>query len=96
MREQIASAINLIVQVDRLPGGPRRVTSITEITGREKDVITMQELFRFRQLGVERDRQSPTASSRATGIRPYFMPRLQAASIELPAELFQERTLLKA
>ncbi len=95
LREQIASAIALIVQVDRMPGGPRRVTSITEITGREKDVIMTQEIFRFRQLGL-------TAAGAAygefesTGIRPNLMARLEASSITLPPGLFQQATLLQA
>jgi pilus assembly protein CpaF len=95
MREQIASAITLIVQVDRLPGGPRRVTSITEVTGREKDVIMTQEIFHFRQLGM-----GPTGNAygefECTGIRPNCMTRLQAASIELPADLFQQRVIMRA
>jgi len=95
LREQIASAISLIIQVDRLPGGPRRVTSITEITGREKDTITIQEIFRFRQLGID-----PTGIAfgqfEATGIRPQVMPRLETSGIQLPPDLFQERELMRA
>jgi pilus assembly protein CpaF len=94
IREQIASAINLIVQVDRLTGGPRRVTSITEVTGREREIITIQELFHFRQVGI-----GPTGTAfgqfESTGIRPFFMSRLQSAGIELPMELFQGGVLLE-
>ena len=95
LREQIASAINLIIQVDRLPGGPRRVTSITEITGRENEVITIQEIFHFRQLGLD-PAGIAYGQFEATGIRPNFMPRLEAASIHLPPSLFQEGVLMRA
>ncbi len=95
LREQIASAISLIIQVDRLPGGPRRVTSITEITGREKDTITIQEIFRFRQLGLD-PAGIAYGQFEATGIRPNFMPRLETASIELPPNLFHEGVLMRA
>jgi pilus assembly protein CpaF len=95
LREQIASAISLIIQVDRLPGGPRRLTSITEITGREQDLITIQEIFRFRQLG-----QDPSGIAygqfEATGIRPHLMTRLEAASIQLSPKMFQGGVLMQA
>ena len=95
LREQIASAISLIIQVDRLPGGPRRVTSITEVTGREKDVITIQEIFHFRQIGLD---PSGIAYGQfeATGIRPKLMPRLETAGIQLSATLFHESVLMRA
>jgi pilus assembly protein CpaF len=95
LRQQIASAINLIIQVDRLPGGPRRITSITEVTGREQDVITTQEIFHFRQLGVH-----PTGIAHGqfevNGIRPSLMSRFEAAGIQLPQGLFEERVLMEA
>jgi pilus assembly protein CpaF len=95
LRQQIASAISLIIQVDRLPGGPRRITSITEVTGREQDVITTQEIFHFRQLGVH-----PTGIAygqfEVTGIRPSLMSRFEAAAIQLPQNLFEERVLMEA
>ena len=95
LREQIASAINLIIQVDRLPGGPRRITSITEVTGRERDVITTQEIFHFQQLGIQ---STGIAHGQfgATGLRPFHMSRLQEAAIELPSDLFKERVLMEA
>jgi pilus assembly protein CpaF len=95
LREQIALAISLIIQVDRLPGGPRRVTSITEITGREKDVITIQEIFRFRQLGLD-PAGIAYGQFEATGIRPNLMARLETASIELSPTLFHEGVLMRA
>ena len=95
LREQIASAISLIIQVDRLPGGPRRVTSITEITGREKDVITIQEIFRYQQLGLD-EAGIAYGQFEATGVRPNFMPRLEMASIELSPTLFRDGVLMQA
>jgi pilus assembly protein CpaF len=95
LREQIASAINLIIQVDRLQGGPRRVTSITEITGRENDVITIQEIFRFQQLGVNAAGIA-YGQFEATGIRPNIMPRLEMASIQLSPNLFHEGAIMRA
>jgi pilus assembly protein CpaF len=95
LREQIASAINLIIQVDRVPGGPRRVTSITEITGREKDTITIQEIFRFKQLGVD-SAGIAFGQFEATGVRPQFMPRLESSGIQLPPTMFQEGILMRA
>ena len=95
LRQQIASAISLIIQVDRLPGGPRRITSITEVTGREQDVITIQEIFHFRQLGIH-----PTGIAHGqfetTGIRPSLMSRFDAAGIQLAQDLFEERVLMEA
>jgi pilus assembly protein CpaF len=95
LREQIASAISLIVQVDRLPGGPRRVTSITEITGRDKDVIMTQELFHFQQLGIEATGNA-FGEFQTSGIWPFCMPRLQAAGVDLPPDLFRQRVLMRA
>lgn len=95
MRVQIVSAISLIVQVDRLPGGHRRVTSITEIVGREDEVVTTQEIFRFRQLGVDAS-GGAFGQFESTGVRPYCAPRLQAAGIELPPDLFREGVLAQA
>ncbi len=95
LREQIASAINLIIQVDRLPGGPRRLTSVTEVTGREAELITTQEIFRYRQLGI-RPNGTAFGQFEATGIRPMVMSRLQTASIELPGDFFTDRVLMEA
>jgi pilus assembly protein CpaF len=92
MREQIASAVRLIVQVDRQAGGARRVTSITEISGREKDTIMTQEIFRFHQLGVD-SLGAAFGQFEAIGIRPSLMTRLKAMSIDLPEDLFREGIL---
>jgi pilus assembly protein CpaF len=95
LRDQIASAIRLIIQVDRLPGGPRRVTSITEVTGRENDRITIQEIFRFQQLGLD-SAGVAYGQFEATGIRPNLMARLEATNSQLRPDLFHEAILMQA
>jgi pilus assembly protein CpaF len=94
MRQQIASAIDLIIQGNRLQGGPRKLTSITEVMGMEGDVIIMQDIFRFKQMGIDQNGRA-TGQFEATGVRPGFVPRLEAAGIKLPSNLFQERVLLR-
>jgi len=86
IREQVASAIQLIVHEERLRDGTRRVVSITEVQGMEGDVITMSELFTFEQTGLEAGRV--IGRLRPTGLRPKFMPTLQAAGIMLPPSIF--------
>jgi len=88
IRHQIASAINLIVQIARMADGTRRVISISEITGMEGDVITMQEIFVFERTGISEDGRV-IGRFRATGIRPKASDRLAAAGIHLPMELFE-------
>ncbi len=94
MRQQISSAVDLIVQANRLQGGPRKVTSITEVLNMEQDVIIMQEVFRFKQLGIDQNGRS-FGQFEASGVRPTFVSRLEAAGIKLPSNLFQERVLLR-
>jgi pilus assembly protein CpaF len=88
MRQQIASAIHLVVQQTRLADGTRKVTSISEITGMEGDVITMQEIFVFEKAGLNKDGKV-VGRFRATGVRPKCSERLKAAGILLPAEMFE-------
>jgi pilus assembly protein CpaF len=88
MRQQIASAIQLVVQQTRLADGSRKVTSVAEITGMEGDVITMQEIFVFEKTGVTQDGKV-TGRFRATGVRPKCAERLRAAGIQLPADMFE-------
>jgi pilus assembly protein CpaF len=94
MRQQISSSVDLIIQANRLQGGPRKVTSICEVQGMEQEIITMNEIFVFRQQGID-----PTGRAfgmfEATGIRPRFIDKLAAAGVKLPLELFQQRVLLK-
>lgn len=87
-RAQIASALNVIVQVGRLSDGRRRLLSISEITGMEGEVITMQEIFRFKMTGRD-ENDMVRGHFEATGIRPKFMSDLADRGIHLPAELFR-------
>jgi pilus assembly protein CpaF len=88
MRQQIASAIQLVVQQTRLSDGTRKVTSISEITGMEGDVITMQEIFMFEKLGITQEGKV-IGRFRATGVRPKCSERLRTSGIHLPAEMFE-------
>ena len=87
-REQIASAIELVIQVARLSDGTRRVTAITEITGMERDIITMQDIFMFERTGIQANGRI-AGRFRATGIRPKCSERLATAGIRLPPETFE-------
>ena len=88
IRQQISSAIQLVVQQTRLSDGSRRVTSVSEITGMEGDTITMQEIFTFEKAGVTQEGKV-IGRFRATGIRPKCGERLRAAGIQLPTEMFE-------
>ena len=88
LRHQIASAVNLVVQVNRFSDGARRVTSIAEITGMEQDTITMQEIFVFEKGGVDGNGKV-FGRFRATGIRPKCADRLQASGFTLPRDMFE-------
>jgi pilus assembly protein CpaF len=83
MRQQIASAINMVIQVARLTDGTRRVTSISEITGMEGEMITMQEIFQFERTGVDAT-GIVVGRFRTTGIRPRFAERLKQYGMQLP------------
>jgi pilus assembly protein CpaF len=87
-RAQISSALNVVVQVSRLSDGRRKLTSLSELTGMEGDIITMQEIFRFRQTGVAADGQVQ-GRFEPTGIRPRFIDQLQAHGITLSTDLFR-------
>jgi pilus assembly protein CpaF len=89
MREQISSALDLVIQVSRLTDGTRRVTSVTEVTSMEGDVITMQEIYRFRRRGVSPEGRV-VGQFEATGVRPLFVERLQLAGVQLPPHIFAE------
>ena len=88
VRSQIASAVNLIVQASRLQDGSRRMTSITEITGMEGDVISMQELFRYERLGLAPDGKI-IGRFTATGVRSAFADRFRAWGYDLPASIYE-------
>ena len=88
MRQQISSAIQLVVQQTRLSDGSRKVTSISEITGMEGDIISMQEIFVFEKMGVTQDGKV-IGRFRATGVRPKCCERLKMSGIHLPADMFE-------
>jgi pilus assembly protein CpaF len=87
-RSQIASAIHTVIQVARLADGRRKLISLSEITGMEGEVVTMQEIFRFRQTGMSPEGQV-IGKFEATGIRPRFLDQVMAHGISLSADLFR-------
>ena len=93
VRQQVASAINLVVQVTRLSDGTRKVTAITEITGMEEDVITMQDIFLFERTGMRADGKVKGAF-RATGIRPKCASGWRRPGFRLPTEMFEHRVVV--
>jgi pilus assembly protein CpaF len=88
MRQQISSAIQIVVQQTRLSDGSRKITSVSEITGMEGDVITMQEIFVFEKMGVTQDGKV-IGRFRATGVRPKACERLKMSGIHVPADMFE-------
>jgi pilus assembly protein CpaF len=89
IRQQVASAVHILVQVSRLSDGTRRVMNITEVTGIETDVVSLQDIFAFEKRGLGPDGKV-VGRFAATGILPKFNEKLLAAGIRLPAELFDE------
>jgi pilus assembly protein CpaF len=87
-RAQISSAIDVVIQVGRLADGRRKLLSVSELTGMEGEVVTMQEIFRFRQTGVSSE-GIVQGKFEATGIRPRFLDQVMAHGISLPADLFR-------
>src|SRR5215212_2575524 len=88
MRQQIAAAIQIVIQQSRMSDGTRKVTSISEITGMEGDVITMQDIFVFEKVGVTQDGKV-IGRFRATGVRPKACDRLKASGVHLPPDMFE-------
>jgi pilus assembly protein CpaF len=88
IRQQIASAVNLIIQINRMADGTRKVTSISELTGMEQDVITMQEIFNFTKSGLDKSGKV-IGAFRATGIRPKCAELLATAGHPLPMDMFE-------
>jgi pilus assembly protein CpaF len=78
-----------------LQGGPRRVLNITEVQGLEQDTVVLQDIYRFVQEGVDENGKAH-GYFEATGVRPSFMPRLEAAGVRLPASAFRERIMMRA
>jgi pilus assembly protein CpaF len=87
IREQIASAVDVIVQQTRLKDGSRKITNITEVSGMEGKTIVMTDIFRFEQSGVDAN-GIIKGELKPTGIRPMFIDRLEAAGFKLGAEVF--------
>jgi pilus assembly protein CpaF len=88
VRRQIASAIQLVVQISRFNDGTRRVTHLSEITGMEEDIVSMQDVFVFEKQGISPDGRV-LGTFTATGIRPKFAERLKASGIPVPAAWFE-------
>ncbi|WP_409994261.1 CpaF family protein [Pirellula sp. SH-Sr6A] len=95
IRQQIAGAVDVIIQANRLQGGPRRVLNITEVQGMEQDTVVLQDIYRFVQDGIDENGRA-AGYFEATGVRPSFMPRLEAAGIRLPASAFRQRIMMRA
>jgi pilus assembly protein CpaF len=93
IRQQFASAIDVIIQTQRLMGGGRKLVSVTEVSGMEGDIITMQDIFAYEQLGVSPGGQA-YGQFVATGIRPSFLDRLKAAGNEVDPEMFARQVLV--
>ena len=92
IREQMASALDLLIHLTRLTGGRRKITTLAEITGTEGDTICLQDIFYFHQTGIDPDGHA-TGHFEATGVRPQLLPRLQAEGVSLDADFFQRRIL---
>jgi pilus assembly protein CpaF len=94
MRQQIAGSINLIVQVERMIGGARRISRISEVVGMERDIISLQDLFVFAQQGVDATGKA-IGRFEATGITSHYEAKLIAAGVHLPHDIFRQRVLLE-
>jgi pilus assembly protein CpaF len=86
IREQVTSAIDLIVHEERMRDGSRKVVNITEVSGMEGDVVTTTNIFEFEQTGIENSKI--VGRLRSTGLRPKFMEKIEAAGIHLPPTIF--------
>ncbi len=91
IRDQIAGAVNLIVQISRLSDGSRKITSITEIVGMQSDVITLQEIFRFKKEGFDKNRKIQ-GQFQAMGLIPTFIEEFEARGIKVPRNIFTSST----
>ena len=88
IRQQVSSAVDLMVQVARFSDGSRKITYITELVGLEGEQVTMQDIFLFEKTGVA-ENGKVLGKFKATGVRPRFYEKLRSAGIQLPASLFQ-------
>jgi len=94
IRQQFASAIHLLVQAQRLSGGPRKIVSVTEVQGMEGDTITMQDIFKYEQLGVSSGGKA-YGQIVATGLRPGFLERLKSSGCNVDPDMFERRVLVR-
>jgi pilus assembly protein CpaF len=92
IRRQIASALNLVVQVSRLTGGPRKVVRISEIVATEEDALNMQDIFTFKSTGLDEQRRAQ-GDFYATGFRPQCLERLEVLGLKLPTAMFEAGAL---
>jgi pilus assembly protein CpaF len=90
VREQISSAFDMVAQLERMSDGTRKITALSEVQGMEGDIVVMQDLFRYIQVGVHDGKVEGHFT--ATGVRPRFIDRLEAAGIILPAAIFSPTT----
>jgi len=94
IREQISSALDVLIHVGRLVGGSRKIVQIVEIMGMEQDTICLQDIFRFKQIGVD-DNGNAYGDFEVCGVRPRLLNRLKAHGIEMAPDMFQQRILPK-
>jgi len=92
IRQQFCSAVDVIIQSNRLQGGPRKITHITEVLNMEQETVIMQDIFLFVQEGIDEDGRA-FGQFQSTGVRPSCMDRLESAGVRLPANLFSARAL---
>lgn len=95
IRQQVSGAVDVLIQANRLQGGPRRVTAITEVVGMEQDTVILQDIYRYVQKGIGEDGKA-FGHFECTGVRPSFMDKLEAAGVRLPASAFRERVMMQA
>jgi pilus assembly protein CpaF len=95
IRQQVSGAVDILIQANRLQGGPRRITAITEVVGMEQDTIIMQDIYKFTQKGINEEGKA-YGHFECTGVRPSFMDKLECAGVRLPASAFRERVMLEA
>jgi pilus assembly protein CpaF len=93
MRQQLASAIDVVIQLERMADGKRRMVSLQEITGMERDIVTMQEIFSYQREGID-EHGAVIGHFEASGVRPKFADRLRAFGVELPGDLFSTKRKL--
>ncbi|MCL4217281.1 MAG: Flp pilus assembly complex ATPase component TadA, partial [Candidatus Hydrogenedentes bacterium] len=92
IRQQMNSALNILMHVGRLTGGARKIVCVAEITGMEKDVILLQDIFRFRQTGVTPEGHV-AGNFEVCGVRPKILDRMEGEGIKFPVDFFRQRIL---